>query len=105
MRASTAACCPLFIKRLVSIREQRFGDQFARLGEGEGRGLFRHHHPVDQTQGKCGIGRDWIPQKKRFGGAVMAEYFSAPYPARSTIEVAGLPKGVPFEVDAILVLG
>jgi len=37
--------------------------------------------------------------------AVMAEYFSAPYPARSTIEVAGLPKGVPFEVDAILVLG
>jgi len=37
--------------------------------------------------------------------AVMAEYFTAPYPARSTIEVAGLPKGVPFEVDAILVLG
>jgi len=37
--------------------------------------------------------------------AVMAEYFTAPYPARSTIEVAGLPKGVSFEVDAILVLG
>jgi len=37
--------------------------------------------------------------------AVMAEYFAAPYPARSTIEVAGLPKGVAFEVDAILVLG
>jgi len=36
--------------------------------------------------------------------AVMAEYFSAPYPARSTIEVAGLPKGVAFEVDAVLVL-
>ncbi|MBS0283415.1 MAG: RidA family protein, partial [Proteobacteria bacterium] len=36
--------------------------------------------------------------------AVMAEYFSAPYPARSTIEVSGLPKGVPFEVDAVLVL-
>jgi len=36
--------------------------------------------------------------------AVMAEYFTAPYPARSTIEVAGLPKNVPFEVDAILVL-
>jgi len=36
---------------------------------------------------------------------VMAEYFTAPYPARSTIEVAGLPKGVLFEVDAILVLG
>ena len=36
--------------------------------------------------------------------AVMSEYFAAPYPARSTIEVSGLPKGVMFEVDAILVL-
>ncbi len=36
--------------------------------------------------------------------AVMTEYFSAPYPARSTIEVSGLPKGAQFEVDAILVL-
>ena len=34
--------------------------------------------------------------------AVMAEYFSAPYPARSTIEVAGLPRGARVEVDAIL---
>lgn len=37
--------------------------------------------------------------------AVMAEYFDAPYPARSTIEVSGLPKGVEFEVDAVMVLG
>lgn len=36
--------------------------------------------------------------------AVMSEYFAAPYPARSTIEVSGLPKGVMFEADAILVL-
>lgn len=35
---------------------------------------------------------------------VMAEYFQAPYPARSTIEVSGLPKGAHFEVDAILSL-
>lgn len=35
---------------------------------------------------------------------VMAEYFDAPYPARSTIEVPALPKGVQFEVDAIMVL-
>ena len=34
--------------------------------------------------------------------AVMADYFSAPYPARSTIEVAGLPRGAKVEVDAIL---
>ena len=37
--------------------------------------------------------------------AVMAEYFTAPYPARSTVEVSGLPKGVAFEVDAVMVRG
>jgi len=37
--------------------------------------------------------------------AVMGEYFSQPYPARSTIEIAGLPKGAAFEVDAVMVLG
>jgi reactive intermediate/imine deaminase len=37
--------------------------------------------------------------------AVMAEYFSEPYPARSTIEVSALPRGAAFEVDAVMVLG
>ncbi|HJR72261.1 MAG TPA: RidA family protein [Luteimonas sp.] len=37
--------------------------------------------------------------------AVMAEYFQAPYPARSTIEVSALPRGAQFEVDAVMVLG
>lgn len=36
--------------------------------------------------------------------AVMAEYFQAPYPARSTIQVSALPKGANVEVDAIMVL-
>lgn len=36
--------------------------------------------------------------------AVMNEYFQPPYPARSTIEVAGLPKGAQVEVDAVMVL-
>lgn len=36
--------------------------------------------------------------------AVMAEYFEAPYPARSTVQVADLPKGVRVEIDAVLVL-
>ena len=36
--------------------------------------------------------------------AVMAEYFQAPYPARSTIEVSALPRGAAFEVDAVMVL-
>ena len=37
--------------------------------------------------------------------AVMAEYFTAPYPTRSTIEVSALPRGVAVEVDGILVTG
>jgi reactive intermediate/imine deaminase len=37
--------------------------------------------------------------------AVMQDYFQAPFPARSTIEVAGLPKGAAFEVDAVMVVG
>jgi len=37
--------------------------------------------------------------------AVMQEYFSAPFPARSTIEVSGLPRGALFEVEAVMVLG
>lgn len=36
--------------------------------------------------------------------AVMAEYFTAPYPARSTIEVSALPRGAQVEVDAVMVL-
>lgn len=37
--------------------------------------------------------------------AVMAEYFQAPFPARSTIEVSALPKAAQVEVDAVMVLG
>ncbi len=36
---------------------------------------------------------------------VMARHFQAPYPARSTIGVAALPRGAQVEVDAVLVLG
>ena len=35
---------------------------------------------------------------------VMASYFTQPYPARAAIGVAQLPKDVPVEVDAIMVL-
>jgi reactive intermediate/imine deaminase len=37
--------------------------------------------------------------------AVMKEYFSEPYPARSTIGVRELPRACVVEVDAIMVLG
>ena len=35
---------------------------------------------------------------------IMATYFKAPYPARATYQVAGLPKGARVEIEAILVL-
>ena len=35
---------------------------------------------------------------------VYAEYFKEPYPARSTVEAARLPKGARLEIDAIAVL-
>lgn len=35
---------------------------------------------------------------------IMAEYFTEPYPARAAVQVAALPKGVPVEMDAVMVL-
>jgi len=35
---------------------------------------------------------------------VYAEYFQEPYPARSTIQAARLPKGARLEIDAIAIL-
>jgi 2-iminobutanoate/2-iminopropanoate deaminase len=34
--------------------------------------------------------------------AVYAEFFREPFPARSTIQVAGLPKGASVEIEAIV---
>lgn len=36
--------------------------------------------------------------------AVMGEYFQAPFPARSTVQVAALPRGSAFEIEAVMVL-
>ena len=33
--------------------------------------------------------------------AVYSEFFSEPYPARSCVQVAALPKGVSIEIEAI----
>ncbi len=35
---------------------------------------------------------------------VYAEYFEATLPARATVQVAGLPKGVPVEIEAVVLL-
>jgi reactive intermediate/imine deaminase len=48
----------------------------------------------------------YLTDLSEFGAvnAVMQDVFTAPYPARSTIEVSALPRGAKFEVDAIMVL-
>jgi reactive intermediate/imine deaminase len=35
---------------------------------------------------------------------VMAEFFTEPYPARSTVQVSALPRGAQIEIEAIMVL-
>ena len=71
----------------------------------------------DNLQAVCAAAGGSLAQVARVGiyvtdladfadvNAVMAEYFEAPYPARSTIQVSALPKGARVEVDAVLVLG
>lgn len=36
--------------------------------------------------------------------SLMSEYFSEPYPARSTVGVVALPKGVNVEIEAVMAL-
>ena len=49
----------------------------------------------------------YLTDLSNFGAVneVMKEFFTEPYPARAAVGVASLPRGVPVEVDAILVLG
>lgn len=35
---------------------------------------------------------------------VMTEFFSEPYPARSTVQISALPRGAQIEIEAIMVL-
>ncbi|AZV93718.1 Rid family detoxifying hydrolase [Kerstersia gyiorum] len=48
----------------------------------------------------------YLTDLSRFAAAnaIMAELIPQPFPARSTIGVASLPKGAQFEVEAILVI-
>ena len=47
----------------------------------------------------------FITDMAQFGeiNAVYAEFFSEPYPARSCVQVAALPKGVSIEIEAIAI--
>jgi reactive intermediate/imine deaminase len=48
----------------------------------------------------------FLTDLSKFGkvNEIMSEMVGKPYPARSTVGVASLPKGAQFEVEAILVL-
>ena len=43
-------------------------------------------------------------QRAFVANAIMADIIPQPFPARSTIGVASLPKGAQFEVEAIIVI-
>lgn len=70
----------------------------------------------ENLQAVCGAAGGSLAQLVRVGiyltdladfaavNAVMAEYCNEPYPARSTIGVAALPRGAQVEVDAIMVV-
>ena len=47
----------------------------------------------------------FITDMAQFGAinAVYSEFFSEPYPARSCVQVAALPKGVSIEIEAIAI--
>ena len=65
--------------------------------------LPQTHSPRAAWMVRLGL---FLTDLKQFAtvNSIMAEYFHAPYPARSTVQVAALPKGAPFEVEATLVL-
>lgn len=48
----------------------------------------------------------YLTDLSKFASAnsIMAEIIPEPYPARTTVEVSGLPKDGQFEIDAILVV-
>lgn len=48
----------------------------------------------------------YLTDLSKFASAnsIMAEIVPQPYPARTTVEVSGLPKGGQFEIEAIIVV-
>ena len=49
----------------------------------------------------------YLKDLSKFGemNGIYGEFFTPPYPARATVEVSALPKGVEVEIDAIAVAG
>ena len=72
--------------------------------------VFRNLHAVSLAAGSdmAGIAKlnIFLTDLTHFGrvNEIMAEYFTAPYPARAAVGVASLPRGAMVEADAILVI-
>jgi reactive intermediate/imine deaminase len=79
----------------ISVQTQRVFDNLRAVCEAAGGSLAKLV--------RVGI---YLTDLKNFAAvnAVMAEYCKEPYPARSTVEVSGLPRGAEVEIDAVLVL-
>ena len=77
--------------------------------ETEVRQVFANIHAVlkaaNATLHDIGKLTVFVTDLERFnsGNAVMSEVLSPPYPARSTVQVAALPRGATVEVEAIAV--
>ncbi len=72
--------------------------------------MFRNLREVCQAAGgslecivKLGV---FLTDMKNFAelNQIMGEYFTEPYPARSAVQVAGLPRGGLVEADAVMVV-
>jgi 2-iminobutanoate/2-iminopropanoate deaminase len=91
---------------LDPVTKELVGDDFG----AQARQAFRNLAAVAQASG--GSMGDavkltlYLTDLSRFGQVndIMSELLPKPYPARSTVGVASLPRGAQFEVEAVLVL-
>jgi reactive intermediate/imine deaminase len=90
--------------------EPHSGELVSQSFEGQVRQAFANMHAVVQASGatltdvaKLTL---FLTDLGKFGtvNAIMEEFFPQPFPARSTVGVASLPKGAQFEVEAVVVL-
>ncbi|ANN77729.1 Rid family detoxifying hydrolase [Bordetella flabilis] len=90
--------------------EPHSGELVSESFEGQVRQAFANMHAVVLAAG--GTLTDvakltlFLTDLGKFGtvNAIMEEFFPQPFPARSTVGVASLPKGAQFEVEAVVVL-
>lgn len=106
---ATTAARTVFLSGQIGL-EPGTGELVSENFEGQVRQSFANMQAVIQAAG--GTLDDvlkltlYLTDLSKFSSAnaIMAEIIPQPYPARSTIGVASLPKGAQFEVEAIIAL-